>query len=240
MFRFRALLMAWLPMVVLATVQLTLNARAQNQPLLVEDVITWIVSLSLIIVPVTQWIADGHRWAERVLLGLGVTWEVISILLAIQLSSFALGIFAVCLAFSWTLVCVAVAHQMNQSFFDPKMNWFQSQPRPIPGIKAHLRLGETEHPVRVVRLDRNGGFVVQAGPKTAWLSKAEWNTLRKKKQAILDLEVADTGARHAYPAQPVRILDDPAGMGLRFSHLSADDRKALGDLVEELTGRGYL
>jgi hypothetical protein len=191
----------------------------------------WCLAVFLILFPLVRWMASGRAWAVQVSRVFGLMWVLGDIYLAIELPLLWMGIFALALALAVTFLTQWVRIEQQKSFVDSGARWYEGYPKALPGVKALIEVPEGEVEFRVSRVSRDGIFVFSEAPQmTGWSE-------RRRELVKLRLEGAeqamDLSVRFAHDFR------DGLGGGLRFDGLSADQRKRLGDFVEQLKGEGY-
>lgn len=172
------------------------------------------------------------RPAWRLATGIFATWIGVTAWMAFRDRNFPLALLGAILPIFQLLYIVWLRVEHGRSFYDPGVKWYHGSPRPIPGL--HCDLG-TSDPFRVSALDRQGIFVY----REAGGSAPEWIGVRQPREITLSFRDQRVSCR----CIPVRSLHRDGifrGVGLRFSGMSPDARKRLGDFVETLKGEGYV
>ncbi|MGE0614294.1 MAG: hypothetical protein AB7P04_01525 [Bacteriovoracia bacterium] len=194
----------------------------------------WTLSAAFILAPLLMLVASGRRWALRALGLTGAIWCLLSFWLSIRTQNFWLSLFSIGLVVFWSMVWLALKHEMGRSFFDPGMKWFQGVPQAIPYLECEM--GGSAF--RVSRLDRDGTFVFrpEGAPnvpgRTAKPEKKVSLTFRFRAHAV------ECKGRTVTALESGR--DRSRGYGIRFAEMNLDGEKRLGDFIELLRGEGYV
>ncbi|MDR3605931.1 MAG: hypothetical protein P4M08_00960 [Oligoflexia bacterium] len=170
-------------------------------------------------------ILKGRKLGVYIFLATSVIAILTGTLRAFVFHDVALGLYLIlssALAVGWSLWTL---NELERSFFDPRLRWFQGLPKPIPGIECEIG----DHRVRVSRLDREGAFVYSDRDRVP-------DNIGQISFVFRDRRINCHGVA-------VRTLDrvrPRSGVGIQFREMSADSRKVLGDFVESLKGEGYV
>lgn len=189
----------------------------------------WGLVAILFFVPFGFWMSQGKRWAFRLTVGMGALWCGLTAWLSLRSRNPSLAFFGVLLGAYWTLMYAWLRHEMQRSFFDPGLRWFQGLPRPIPSLECEIQ-GEAGGKVRVSRIDQDGAFLFANAPLAAFSAEGG------ERDLIFQFREARVSCRGV----PVRTLDDRLGAGFQFLGMSPDARKDLSDFVENLRGEGHV
>jgi len=136
----------------------------------------------------------------------------------------------------FTLVLSWLHCEMKRSFFDPQLSWYQGYPKPIPGLKCQLHLGECSVDLHVSRMDQDGVFLclkAGAGKSLSFLVPI-WQ------QSKLEMVFEFKERQMSCNGVPIVVLEKGLGVGIQFVGLTPDHRKEIGDFVEVLIGEGYV
>ena len=213
----------------LAAWQTVVSARAPWWKLPYASIGLWSGVVAAICLPVVYWIWRGRRRALGGIAAFGGLWCILSAWVTVRTGAPGLGFFTLFLCAYWLSVGFWIHLEMGQTFFDPGLRWYESLPKPLPGLRCELKQDTFASEFRVSRLDSSGVFL---------FAQAESCTgLRPGKTAELVLHYRDRQV--TCTGFPIRILDQNAGAGIRFSGMTADARKSLGDFVEILRGEGH-
>lgn len=196
----------------------------------------WCLAFALICFPISSWLMGGRKWALRLLIALLSLWVLESARMSIFFRYPALGFFTLLLGALCFLEVMWLQREMRRSFFDPQVQWYQSLPKPIPGLMCEIVSGEKSIDLRVSRIDRDGAFVF-VEPVSGKVSNALASVLEKRK---LELTFNFRDRRMSCQAAPTLSIAKGTGAGLRFLDVSADLGKEIGDFVEVLRGEGYV
>jgi hypothetical protein len=217
-------------------IEVAIATRAPWWKLPYRNMSYWALSFALICIPLSVWLVAAKKWAFKITFALSGVWIFISVWVAIRMQYPPLGFFAIFLLFCCFVVLNWLKQEMERSFFDPQMSWFQGLPKPIPGLQCQLMSGEKIVDLRVGRIDRDGVFVfsqVEGGKPSTVLS----SLLEKRK---LEMVFNFRDRRIACQGTPTLSVGLGIGAGIQFMWVSADLRKEIGDFVEVLRGEGYV
>jgi hypothetical protein len=143
-----------------------------------------------------------------------------------------------------TAVCVALLFwtkkELNKSYFEPGLSWFQGLPTAIPDLRARV-LGEPTggEPLRVCRLDEEGLFAFatqgQIVPQlNVELELYQGDPLDERKVRIKGWVVRQ------FESRVFEGRSGDWGMGVCFHPMSPDLKKDFRDFLEVLRGEGYI
>ena len=198
----------------------------------------------LLLLPITFLMSRGRQWALHTTVILSGIWIALSGVLAIEARNPALGFFTVFLISFATTVLFWISKEMNRSYFNPGAEWFQGLPESIPEISCKIGFGgiaggsETEQfwkQCRVARMDDEGAFVFC---EQAVFGRDSLPVLRKS--AKVEMIFSHKECQLRCQGKPIRLLHQNQGVGIRFTGLTPDISKELGDWVERLRGKGYV
>jgi hypothetical protein len=227
-----ALLLLAVPAVAFQSV---IVARAPWWRLPVQSIEIRCATAALLALPLALWIQAGKRWALGLGCALIAAWVAGSGVLAVRAQQPAMGFFTLFLIVCFGGVLSWVDRELERSFFDPQIRWFQKLPKPIPGLSCEMSkggAGQALEPFRVCRMDEEGAFLYReprSGPATSFGRKE-----------TLTLRFSFRGRQVEATAVPVRDLRGGLGVGVQFKDLPADSFKNIGDFVELLRGEGYV
>ncbi len=221
------MLMLAIPFVALQTI---IAARAPWWDLPIKSIQIWAAAVGMISFPLAIWIAHGKKWAFRVTYVFATIWCLLSVMLAIHLGHFWLNVFVLFLILFWIIVLSKLKIEMERSYLDPNMAWYQGLPETIPGIVCEFKTPNKIYSARVSRFDEDGTFVVFS--ETVELSP------RHKNQ--YELSFFSDEKKVQCQGKLIRALDQFKGLGIQFVNLTPDQKKQAGDFVEWLRGKGYV
>lgn len=218
----------------LAVVEVFILTRAPwwKPPLLL---IEWAAGISAVVVAILIWgLARGKPSGLQMFRLVGAIWCLGSAGYALRAANPGLGFFTVGLALYWWVLHEWICAEMDRSYFDPRMNWYQGLPTVIPGMKCELVQGGNKHVllVGVARIDAQGAFLVTNAGNSGDLLPVD------RKDVELAFSYRNRQVKCA--ANPVRALPDSRAVGFKFKTSSPDARKDLGDFIEILRGEGHV
>ncbi|MCM0604716.1 MAG: hypothetical protein KA715_01360 [Xanthomonadaceae bacterium] len=202
-----------------------------RSPILLRLVSFYLFSILLIAFGIHYLLSKRKMWAYGVYFLLGLApWSLLSVLLVIKNSSFAVAISnLMSLAFIVATGGFWIKY-FSKSFYDSGRRWYQGAPHPIPGVNCVA--GETVW--RVSRLDREGAYVFLDRAKPI-----EFRASGKEVQKPYELSFEYRHEKIDIPAVLVHQSVAFTGFGFRFKVNDADLRKDLGDFIEKMRGYGY-
>jgi hypothetical protein len=191
----------------------------------------WALSFGLICIPLSVWITSAKKWAFTLSSGLALAWIIATAWVALSSQYPPMGFFAVFLLGFFFVTLSALNCELRRSFMDPQLTWYQGLPKPIPGLKCSIELGERTSDFKVSRIDLDGAFLFS--------SEFDWKkgiSISERKK--LDLTFYFKDRKFACSGVPIVSIDQ--GLGVQFFNISADLYKEIGDFVELLRGQGYV
>lgn len=227
-----ALLFLCVPIAAFETVVVT---RAPWWRLPYPSIGIWSASVFLIVLPISVWITRGRGWAVRALEFFFGLWLLLNVWVAARMGNPGLGFLTVALLALYGGWLTWVKYELQRSFFDPRMSWYQGLPKPLPGVSCRLAWSDRELDLRVSRLDREGAFVFQAATDAG---RPTLTKLRTDVPSELTFNFRERSVRCT--GLPVRALHGDLGAGFQFYGLAPDLKKQLGDFIEILRGEGYV
>lgn len=129
--------------------------------------------------------------------------------------------------------------ELGRSFLDPRIYWFQSLPKPIPGLKCRVGGSGDSEDLAVSRLDGDGAFVFVPYSMQRNLHPFKTHLKSHQGRKKFPLEFEFRGSRLSCFGNPVIHLNRGIGAGFQFLVSSADARKEIGEFVERLRGEGH-
>ncbi|OFZ20193.1 MAG: hypothetical protein A2X94_09845 [Bdellovibrionales bacterium GWB1_55_8] len=175
-----------------------------------------------------------HRWTVPVVSGFTVIWFASTALYAFSTRNSGLSFFSALILMFAAASAFWIRRELDRSFLDPELRWYQGLPRPIGGLSCVLFAGDKQHPCRVSRLDSEGAFIYSDLKGDAGIT--EFLGEPKKVQ----LRFGFRGCDFQCSGFPIALLAQGFGAGFQFRDLSPDHRKDLGDFIELLRGEGYV
>lgn len=229
--RLKAAVLAAVLCVPLAAVETAVAARAPIWRLPHDKMVAWSGAAAVCFLPLLALSVQGRRWALGIAQILASVWCLVSFWMSARMFHPALGFLTLGITVFWVAIFSWISVELSRSFFDPRRKWFEGVPRAISGLECEVVEGEARQVARVTRLDRDGAFLVFRRPTDVNPTKA-----------VVDVRFRFREREATCTARPARMVDlaDSIGIGLRFSGVSPDARKRLGDLVESLRGEGYV
>lgn len=189
--------------------------------------------LGLIWIPLSIGILQGVRWCLPVLATIGMVWFLVDIGAALILRSTLLGFFSIIVTGYFVAVLMWLDHELDRAFLSPRMAWYQRRPKTIPMLKCFVSFSpDAQEELRygVGRIDEQGVFIFADAQQTYALAP---------KSGTIKLRFNFRERELRCAAQLSRKIDYAWGLGLRFVNMNPDQRKSLGDFVENLRGEGH-
>lgn len=189
-----------------------------------------------VLVPLSWLMVRGNLRAARAVHSVLAAWAIFSGLVALAGGSVPLGFFAIFQILVFGGLSLWVETELSRSFVNPGMRWYQGLPAPIPSLQCEIQgeRADSRREFRVARMDREGAYVFQRADGMLDLRR---RGPREMVFRLRDHEIRCVGV-------PVGYFDrgssTGAGVGFRFSGMTADRRKDLGDFIEALQGEGYV
>ena len=217
-------------------IEIALVTSAPWWKLPIRSMTYWGVIFTLICIPVSVWMAAGRKWAYSITVLLSGTWLLASIWLVIVMRLPSLAFFTFCLLIFQLCVLLWLKLELERSFMDPQMKWYQGAPKRVPGLECQVSLGDSKLDFRVSRMDRDGAFVVVHSQERASLELLPSFLSSKDIQLVFCFRQFKISCHGI----PTLSMNEGLGIGIRFHGLSHDSKKELGDFVEVLRGEGYV
>lgn len=222
----------------IAAVETILVTRAPWWRLPQRSILIWSASALFLSLPLMVWVIQGRKWAVRACAVFFAVWISLNFVVSYRIHSGALGFFNLALCAFAAGMLSLIAREMNRSFFDAGVRWFQRTPAPMPRVRCRLTSEDAQFDCRVGKLDREGAFVFLREPATAPLSLRA--VLSAGRRSELTFSIAgEAGSEVRCSALPRTSIEGGIGAGFQFEGLPADTRKKLGDFIERLRGEGY-
>jgi hypothetical protein len=196
----------------------------------------WSLAFALICIPLSSWLMNAKRWAYPIAVVLAALWIGASAWVSIRMRYPPLGFFTLFLSAFFLIELLWLKFELDRSFFNPQLAWYQGLPKPIPGLRCQLVSGEKTLDVRVSRIDPDGAFIFS--PFDLTKSPISLPSLLERKK----LEMVFNFREYRFVCQgtPTLSFNRGVGAGVRFFGVSSDLRKEIGDFVEILRGEGYV
>jgi hypothetical protein len=191
----------------------------------------WGVAMFLVCLPLAGWLLQGKRWAHVLSSVLSGLWVLASLGVAIYKRNPSVGFFTLFLGLFLLLLMNWIQDELNRSYFNPRLSWYQGLPKPVAGLHCEVSdkgLNPTEY--FVSRMDEEGAFLFVPKERGATLAAGQ----------MFDLSFRHGHRKFACRGVPMRELGPGLGSGFQFRELTPDLRKDLGDFVEALRGEGYV
>lgn len=229
-------------------VALIWQANWSNLPL--WDMGYWALVCGLFCIPLSVWLSSARKAAWYLAIILSGIWISASAWLSFRMHYPPLGFFTVFLATFLSGTLFWIENEMNRSFLNPQMTWYQGAPKAIPGLKCEVIEEEKKAVLSVSRIDEDGVFVF--APSFAPSTESDLlnvfapasKTGRDKKKRELNLAFHFRSRRLTCPGIATLLVTPNHGRGLgagvRFQKNSPDLKKEIGDFVEALRGEGYV
>ncbi len=199
----------------------------------------WGVASFLVCLILYYGIKKGLRFSYYLSVVYAFFWCGYSILTSFNNGGFALIVLTLFLVLYWWLVCGAIRHEVERSFFDSRLSWYQGLPLSVPGLMCGVGLdGDHNQKFKVCRLDEEGAFIFF--PALNFRPKMERYFLKLKKTKKIDLVITYKNLNITCSGRLERILRGGSGAGIRFLDMSLDSQKKLMDFMEQLRGVGYV
>jgi hypothetical protein len=218
----------------IAAAEVLLVTRAPWWRLPQRSIELWSASVALILFPLAVWINHGKVWGYYLLAVFAALWCSLTAVMAVRLESPGVGFYLAFLLAYWGSLLTWIRFELEKSYFDPRMRWFQGAPATIPGLECRMIEADPDAPMRVSRMDEEGAFLVRV--------RRGIFRLQPSKEAEMIFTYRDKQVRCR--GVPIRAIGDGKGTafgaGFQFRGMSADSRKELGDFVEALRGEGHV
>jgi len=196
----------------------------------------YFVVAAVCVLSISSWLIIGGQLLGFILMILLYSAEVVALGYYVGMNQDTLSVMGFCLAFfSMSLMLTQIAAARNLSYIRPIRKWYEGQPRSIPNLLGtiHFTDGDKGCPCWVNRIDEEGAFVmVKEGSE---LSAVTSSTSKK-----LILEMKRGSLRSKCAVQAVSWIGEIRGLGCQYVFDGLDQRKELGDLIEDLKGAGYV
>jgi hypothetical protein len=177
----------------------------------------------------------GKSWALQILKWLFIAWNLSIFFIAVSQRNFILGIFLIALGAYCSLIYSLIRTEMNRSYFNPGLSWYQQMPQLISGLECEWvgRPNEKETArklkFRVSQLDEAGAFLYSGSENVS-------SSILPRGKAVF----SHRGNQVECDGRIIRFGKTENSIGIRFVEMSADVQKDLGDFVEYLRGEGYV
>ena len=227
--RLRASTFALLLVIPLVTLEVWIISRQPYWRFPLRPAEIWTAAVALIILPLLFWINQLRRWALCLASIFLVSWIVVTGWFAIHLKFPNLGFFAVGLILFFSIILSWIYSEMSRSFLNPHIRWYETIPKPIPGLQCRVQGGEKPLYFQVGRLDMDGTFVVDFKQRELIAAASKVSVQFQFKDSTIELQ-----------GTVRKVLKQATGMGIQFEVLAPDLHKEMGDFIEKLRGEGYV
>lgn len=234
--RLRMFALLLLSSVLWIALEVALQARAPWWKLPFLAMAYWSIAVSLIFIPFVIWILNGKKWALNLFGLFSLGWIFASVFLTFQSKNPSLGFFTIFLIAFLFFEWVGLKRELQKSFFDPQVYWYQSLPLAIRGLNCRAAILEQSLQFRVSRMDTEGAFVFVSSQTTP----ASLEGFYKKAGKGLPFIFQFKNRQMKCQARSIFTIEQGKGVGIQFIQMTADQKKDLGDFVEILRGEGQL
>ncbi|OFZ74701.1 MAG: hypothetical protein A3K03_07270 [Bdellovibrionales bacterium RIFOXYD1_FULL_44_7] len=183
----------------------------------------------LLVLPVIFLIGRGKHWALSIVFVLGFLWVLASAGFALYAQNPLLGFFSVFVVVFWLVAYQWIKHELNRSYFNPRVYWFQGMPQSVPGLVCVINSKGREDRFQVSRIDKEGCFLFSINKQ---IEEAVAGKAIEMIFSFRDKQVKCKGFA-------IRTLPKNSGLGMKFFFESSDVKKEVGDFVEVLRGEGH-
>lgn len=216
----------------LAALQTAIWTRSPWWKLPLESMAWSAGTAAIFTLPFSFLVLRGHAWASRIFIVLGGLWSLFSAIFSVQMHYPTMGFFTALLLLFFTQMYFRLRQELERSFFNPMVAWYQGTPKRIPGIFCEIELPNigAKTRLKVCRLDSEGAFLFH--------EKISLPNLRRKQP--LQLRFLFKNIEFLCDGIPKRYFRNQQGVGLKFISLSPDKQKELDELIDALRGEGYV
>lgn len=202
-----------------------------------QHIVSWASALALVLSFLSYHLMKARKWAFHLTQLWAVIWVFWSIWLTFKLQIPSLGFFSALLLFYWSITLIQLKAEMRKAFFDPQLPWYQSLPKPIPGLLCEVSSGSLRMKVQVSRIDQNGAFIFSNETQQKETREA-WMQVSGCKKINLCLQFRSQTV--SCPGIPTLLLSRAHGLGVQFGKRSLDSKKEISDFIEALRAEGYV
>jgi hypothetical protein len=243
--RLRIATLAILLSIPLISLEVIIVAQAPFWKLPYKNIGYWATTFLLISVPLIVWMNSGKRWALKLCAIFGLLWIIASFWMTFHSGYPQLGFLTFLLCLYFAALLLALQYEMDRSFFNPELPWYQGLPKPIPGLKCQLfdlrknkegLSSSISVELAVCRLDQNGTYLFCQKLDSQGVSFLS-SLLNKRK---LGMAFNFRGRKVEIQGTPITRLAQGSGCGIQFIETTDDLSKDIGDFVELLKGEGYV
>lgn len=219
----------------LVALEVIIASRAPWWKLPYDEIVYWSLIFIAICLPLCLWLVSAKRWAFFLTSLFAVGWIFISLCLGVLLHHPTLEFFTLFLSVFLGGELFWLKLELQRSFLDPQLKWYQGLPKSIAGLKCILVSNEKGLDLSVSRMDSDGAFLF-ISEKDIKLLPALATFLEER---LLNLTFDLQGYRICCKGMPTAIAWEGKGVGIRFCRNSSDQKKEIGDFLEILHGKGY-
>lgn len=152
---------------------------------------------------------------------------------SISLCSSILGFYSFFLSLYFLVILGLFFLELQKSYFDPKMAWYEGFPRSIPSLKCVIKnhKQQKELDVQVCRFDVEGACI---------FSRSDFLFFENFQNNFLELDFSIGSEVVSCFGKAVISFSNGNGIGVQFFTMKPDLRKKMSDFFEELKGKGYV
>lgn len=195
----------------------------------------WSLAFLLICIPLSSWISEVKKWAFSLAVALAILWTLATLWTSIQMRYPPMGFFSIVLMVLLTSEFFWIRLEMQRSFLDPQLKWYQGYPKPISNLKCSIYSQVNELECKVSRIDQDGLFLYV--PQNAEANKNLPDFLNHPR---IGLRLSFNNKSIQCEGSPIISFYNGMAAGIQFRDLSSDTQKEVSDFVEILRGHGYV
>ncbi|MBU6374801.1 MAG: hypothetical protein KGQ59_02290 [Bdellovibrionales bacterium] len=193
-----------------------------------------------VVAPISWRLAMGRRGAWEMLAVVSVLVCGFLVLRSAWMGAAAQALWAV----MTSALCVALLFwtrsELNRSYFNPNLSWFQGVPRAIPHLYAViLGLPEKARELRVSRLDEKGLFAFSLSGSITPSIDVELELRYGEPHEARRTRVKGSVVRQ-FEGRASKGDSGDWGIGVRFHPQNPDESKEFHDFLGALRGEGYI
>ncbi|NBU20329.1 hypothetical protein EBS43_02770 [bacterium] len=194
------------------------------------------LAFTLVTIPIVAWLLSLKRWAWYLACALASLWTALSLLLSFRMNYPNLTLYTVCFSLVFFCQLLLILREMNQSFLNPEVNWYQGLPEFLPVIECQVAFQNKKLEMRASRFDLKGVFLFPS--RLNGDSKKGISQVTQLLECRVELRFRNS--EMWMRAKPIAFMPRSYGIGLEWIDLKGDLKKDLGDLKERLRGEGYV
>jgi len=222
--------------VILIAIEVVIADHAPWWKLPLPLIFYWSGGCFLISASLCLWIVTGKKWSYFLVCVFFVSWILLSLMIAIRTGNPTLGFYTLFIMIFAMFELILLRVELRKVFFYPGVRWYQSFPKPIPGLCCLIQRGDRVQEFKVSKIDSEGAFV--------YISKSEklpreFNFLLNRVNSSLEIVFKFRTKEIKCNGQPISIIEYGKGVGLQFTHLNLDTYKEICDFVSVLSAEGY-